>query len=324
MAEVDPLQKLLTELQHDRNPRLLRHIEDARALTDLAERDFPTSPVVVCVHHELVESQMWLDDLGHGGKAIEMAQRFLPDPALPDGCRVCLLKSQSEAALAKGDPREADALLRAAISVCRKMKSKFRAIRDEAYCLWRVSLVSLIRFGDARALEDIDAHDLQQRRVINYVDQLILERPEWADDPGLAHVVVNANESLREIDIIRQCAQGRHAEALASIRRYLDELGDGGSGMAMVIHTFARHLGNAQDWDTLLDASPLLVDELKRRQRQRWLASLLIDTCRAHMAAGDRRAARVALFQIDEIRGDLVHDDLAGPVGALEGELSLL
>lgn len=315
MADQDPLETLLGELQKDRPKTVRAHIRAAQALVDRAHAEFPDSTRVVCVEHELITARSYLDEEGYAKDTLEVTQRVLDKGGLTSNCQLCMLSAMTDAQMALRDFEAARATLAARIKICEDTDT-VSALTSEAFChLKRVQLAALE--GDA-TLAKVDAarHDKHALRTQTNYDRFKDDYPDWHKKRTQC-----ITEMLAEVRILVLIAEHRFKGALTSIRAYMDEHGDGDIGMALVMHILVTRVAAARDWAMLIEASDLVLDEFKRRGHLRWLALLLLDNARAHHALDNRREARILLYQIDDIRGELASDDLANPIEALESAL---
>lgn len=310
-----PLFERLVELQRDRPKMPRAHVQAARSVLDFGLREDRGSQYMVCAHHELMDACYREDDVAHAEWIITASERIVGEDAefeATPSCRVCVLSTRADAEIAQGRFDAALASLERAKKAMDDAGRMFWSVKRGAQVLWAMVHVHLLRGDDKAVLECAAKHDSEREILVRGAKNHLKEHPEDAKDPKNFFVVLvdSAPEYYAEVEILRLVAKGLYAEAQGAIEAYFAEHGDGGSGMSMVLNTYAQALVQREAWEALVAAAPMLDREFHERQRPRWHVAILVGIARAHHALGQEDEARRVYYEIGGLRSELFEDDL--------------
>lgn len=310
------LDERLQALQRNRPDSPRAHVRAAQDVLDFGLREERGSGTIVCAHHELMNALCHEDDIAHAERTAAMSARLVSEDAEFEAtpwCQVCMWMNLAYAENARERFDAALEALERAKQVMDAQRRTYGAVNRGAQVVWAMIQTHLLRGDDAAALECAELHDSERAVLVRGAEQKLKDNPEWADDSDDFYVrlLKYAPEYYAEVAILRSLGQGAYAEAREAIEAYFAAYGDGASGMARVLNTYARVLIRREAWEALVASAPMLDREFCRRQYPRWRVETLLGAARAHQALGQHDQARRVYYEIEGLRPELFKDDLA-------------
>ena len=321
----DPLLDPLLKLKNADTQKWSDRLDAGMALVGVAERDHPNSELKVCVRHEVMTTQLCLDDLGYAAEVLERAAEWDINTLERVECGGCLLSARRDALIAQGKYDAAKRMIDDTVEYLQRRleDSTITQLERLSFCdLERLRVAALE--GDAEQGSDIEERNERGwLRLIRHFERL-LEGDETLSQASVDYCkrrLNSAREATDEGAIYAALARGEHEDALRQLDEYLDAYEDGGVGLTKLIHTMGKSLYSARAWGAVAQLAPIASARFKARGYWRWLADLLTAQVEAALDRDDRVAARVFMFELEDVEDRLTPGSLRETLERLSAAL---
>ena len=300
----------IIDYQRDHSDKMTERLKAAERLVQMAVEQYPDDQNFICAHDKWLEARLCVDEQAFVDEHIEKSNELLEKYAFSDQCKVCISTLQAKMYQVKGEYQKAEEILENAIELCMQT-NKFWKFPKMGETFLQMIHVNIAEGSKGKVLHYAERHDKVQMLLIRFLKEQIKNKPNNATVQEFAkHSIQNAEEAMKEVEVLEMLARGEHKKAMKLAHKYLKDVGDGDTGFARVMHSMMVHLAHNKDWLVFLEAAEFVQPELEKREHYRWLAQLIQNKIQAHTEWADQSSAQIAKDELEAIRPFLLWDNL--------------